>query len=138
MVAGLLEEDSQGVLYDLRRDPIKLSQIRSASLSSGPFGLTTMHGIVGSPDWWAAVEIGQIKIETFVGVVRRVDGGPMGDSAIARIEGGGETKSWAIWEGFDPGLVGRMVEIRYANVPPRNPPDPGFVVDLILQIKMVD
>ena len=136
MVTGLLEEGSLGVVYDIRQDSILLSQMRTASLSTGPFGLSTVHGIVGSPDWWTAVEAGRVKVETFVGVIRRVDGGPMGDSAIVRIEGGGETRSWTAWEGFGPSLIGKKVEVRYANVPPRNPPEPDFVVDLILQIRM--
>ena len=136
MPEGLLKAGSIGVVYDIRQDSIKLSQMRSASLSSGPFGLSTIHGIVGSPDWWNAVEAGRVKVVQFVGVIRHVDGGPMGDSTIVRIEGNGETKSWTAWEGFDRSLIGKRVEIHYANVPPKNPPEPNFVIDLILQIRV--
>jgi hypothetical protein len=138
MAAQPSELDSSNVLYDIRQDAIKLSQIRAASLSTGQFGLTTAHGIVGSPEWWKAVDAGRIKVETFVGVIRRLDGGPMGDSAIVRIEGDGETKSWTAWEGFNRSLIGKRIEIRYACVPPKNPPKPDFVVHLILEIRAIE
>jgi hypothetical protein len=84
------------------------------------------------------VNAGRIKVETFVGVIRRLDGGPMGDSAIVRIDGGGEVKSWTAWEGFNRSLIGKRIEIRYACVPPKNPPKPDFVVHLILEIRAIE
>lgn len=138
MVAQPLEFESSSVLYDIRRDAIKLSQIRAASLSTGQFGLTTSHGIVGSPEWWKALDAGGIKVETFVGVIRQLDGGPMGDSSIVRIDGDAEVKSWTAWEGFDRSLIGKRIEIRYACVPPKHPPRPDFVVHLILEIRAIE
>jgi hypothetical protein len=138
MDSKLLEVGSLNVAYDLRQDANKLSQIRVASLSSGPFGLSTVNGIVGSPEWWGAIEAGIVKIESFVGVIRRVDGGPMGDSAIVRIESGGDTRSWMMWEGFTKALLGKRAAVYYALIPPKNPPQPDFVVDLILQVQILE
>ena len=61
----------------------------------------------------------------------------MGDSAIVRIEGNGEIRSWTAWEGFDSNLIGKQVDILYVNVPPKHPPKPDFVVDLLLQVRVV-
>jgi hypothetical protein len=135
MNEGLLEPESPGVLYDIRKDTVLLAQIAEASLSAGPLGLAIEHGVVGSPAWWAAVRAGHVNIVTFVGTVVRVDGGPMGDAAIVRVKGDGETKSWLRWEGFQPNLVGQAVEVCYAAVRPKHPPRAGFLVELILQVR---
>ena len=133
----LLDPASRDVLYDIRNDAVLLAQIQEASLSPGPLGLTTENGVVGSPEWWVALKEGRIKKMEFVGVILRVDGGPMGDSAIMRIKGKSETKSWVTWEGFQSELIGSSVEICYALVRPKHPPFPDFVVELILQVRPV-
>src|SRR5437868_117538 len=135
MIEGLLEPDSPGVLYDIRNDAVLLVQISDASLSPGRLGLAIEHGVVGSPAWWTAIQEGRIALMKFVGVIRRVDGGPMGDSAILRIEGKGGTKSWVPWAGFHPDLIGKPIEVCYVRVPPKHPPRPGFLVELILQVR---
>jgi hypothetical protein len=137
MIEGLLEPNSPGVLYDIRKDSVLLAQISEASLSAGRLGLAIENGVVGSPAWWAAMQAGQITILKFVGVIRRVDGGPMGDSAIVRIEGNGDTKSWVPWVGFQLDLIGKNVEVCYVRVPPKYSPRPGFVVELILQVQVM-
>jgi hypothetical protein len=134
----MLSPDSLGVVYDMRQDKTLLAQMRKASLSTGQLGLTVEYGIVGSSEWWSVVESGKIKIETFIGCIRRVDGGPMGDSATVRIEGNGETKSWMAWEGFNSTLIGKKVDVRYIDVPPKHPPKPGFVVHLLLQVRVIE
>src|SRR5688500_6001811 len=107
------EPDSPGVVYDLRRDTVLLSQIREGSLSDGDLGLAVEAGIVvGSAAWWAAVQSARVRVERFIGVIRGVDCGPMGDSLIVRIDGGRTTRSWMAWEGFDQSLVGKRVDIR--------------------------
>lgn len=138
MIEGLQEPESSGVVYDLRQDAELLAQIAEASLSSGGFGLAFEHGIVGSSDWWAAVWAGHVQLSKFVGRIRRVDGGPMGDSAIVRIEGDGETKSWVPWEGFHRDLLGALIEVSYVRVRPKHPPRPGFLVELIVQVRLLD
>jgi hypothetical protein len=138
MIEGLLEPDSPSVLYDMRHDAVLLAQISEASLSAGRLGLAIEHGVVASPPWWAAIQAGRIALMRFVGVIRRVDGGPMGDSAIVRIDGKGETKSWVPWAGFHSDLIGKSIEVYYVRVLPKYPPRPGFLVELILQVRVME
>jgi hypothetical protein len=135
MIEGLQEPNSAGVLYDIRTDSLLLAQIAKASQSTGQLGLAVEHGVVGTAPWWEAVQRKDIAILTFVGVIRRVDGGPMGDSAIVRIEGNAQTKSWVPWDGFQSTDIGKAIEIAYVRVPPKHPPRPGFMVELILQVR---
>ena len=138
MVTGLLAFDSPSVLYDIRKDSILLGQIRNASLSAGHFGLTTADGIVGSPEWWMAVARGDIKVEMFTGMIASVDGGPMGDSAIVRVQGDHELRSWTAWDGFDSRLIGKRIGLLYACVRPKNPPTSDYFVYLPLQIREIE
>jgi hypothetical protein len=138
MIETLFNIDTPGIIYDLRRDKAKLNRIRKASLSTGQLGLTIENGIVGSPEWWSVIESGRIKVEKFIGFIRDLDRGPMGDSAIVRIEGNNETKGWIAWEEFNSNLIGKKVDIRYVDVPPKHPPKPGFTVDLLLQVRVIE
>lgn len=137
MTVVLPGPETSGVVYDLRRDHTLLEQIRNASLSSGNLGASMENGIVGSAEWWAAVDSGKVLIEPFTGTILRVDCGPMGDSAIIRIQGEEELKSWMAWEGFEDSLVGKQVDIRYARVPPKRPIRPGFVINLLVQVRVL-
>ena len=84
-----------------------------------------------------AVESGKVPVNVFEGVILRVDRGPMGDSAIVRVQGGREMKSWAAWKGFQPSLVGQHVEARYVKIAPKKPPMPGYLVDLLVEVRVV-
>ena len=95
------------------------------------------NGIVGSAEWWSAVDSRKVQIETFIGTILCVDGGPMGDSAIVRIQGESEIKSWLAWEGFDDSLIGQRVDIRYARVPPKVFFKPDFQIDVLLQVRIL-
>lgn len=127
------------VVYDIRNDSEALSDIATASLSQGRLGLVMTHGIVGSTQWWDEVQSGHVEVFTFVGVILRVDGGPMGDSAIVRIEGSsGEIMSWVAWNGFKADLIGQTVKVVYSPVDPKFPPRPGFVVKVLLQVQIIN
>ena len=65
----ILKVDAPNVVYDIRNDPVMLSDIAPASLSRGPLGLAMEHGIVGSPEWWTALRIGQVEVRTFLGII---------------------------------------------------------------------
>ena len=139
MYEDMHDPNAPTVVYDIRNDSEALSDIASASLSKGRLGLVMTHGIVGSTHWWDEVKNGRVEILAFVGVILRVDGGPMGDSAIVRIEGSsGEMMSWVAWNGFDADLIGRTVKAVYTPVAPKFPPRPGFVVEVLLQVQIVD
>ncbi|HZK80826.1 MAG TPA: hypothetical protein VFC46_07160 [Humisphaera sp.] len=125
------------VVYDIRQDTELLVQMRQATLSRGDLGLSGENGIVGSPQWWTAVERGDVPIKVFEGTILRVDGGPMGDSCLVRIQGTHEMKSWTAWKGFAPSLIGQRVEIRYAEVAPKKPPTPGYLVDLLVEVRVL-
>ena len=138
MIKELLQPDSSGVVYDIRRDTVGVEKMRNASLSDGPWGLATNHGIIGSDAWWSALETGQIKIETFVGVIRVIAGGMKGDTLEVHIEAAGEKQRWVAWRGFDATLDGKKVCIRYVQMHPKKPfpSRPNFLVPVLLQVEL--
>jgi hypothetical protein len=139
MINDLLQPDSPRVVYDIRHDSVGLELKRNASLSDGPGGVELNHGLVGSPEWWLAIESGQIKLEAFVGTIRAVAGGIMGDTLNVHIEGADEKQRWVAWRGFDPTLHGKRVCTRYVRMLPKTPlaSRPDFMIRVLLQVELI-
>jgi hypothetical protein len=140
MINDLLQPDSPRVVYDIRRDSVGLEIMQKASLSDGPWGVATNYGVVGSDEWWSAIESGQLKLEAFVGIIRAVAGGMRGDTLKVHIEGADEKQRWVAWRGFDPTLDGRKVCTRYVRMLPKRPlaSKPDFVIRILLQVELLD
>jgi hypothetical protein len=140
MMSGFLQPDSPRVAYDIRRDSVGLELMRKASLSDGPWGVELNHGLVGSPEWWSAIESEQLKLESFTGTIRVVAGGMMGDTLNVHIEGTNEKQRWVAWRGFDPTLDGKKVCTRYVRMSPKQPfaSKPDFLIPVLLQVELLD
>jgi hypothetical protein len=138
MMGQMLAEKSPRVLYDIREDVSHLEKMRKASTSKGPWGVAIPHGVVGSPEWWSAVESGQIKLETFVGTISSTDNGPMGDTLEVHIKGPEGVQSWIAWKGFEIALVGTKVCTHYVRLAPKNPSTDSRLIPVLLQVESVD
>lgn len=139
MLNDLLQLDSPRLVYDIRRDNVSLELMQKASLSDGPMGITMDYGLVGSQKWWSAIESEHIKLEVFVGTIRVVAGGIMGDTLKVHIEGMDETKKWVAWRGFDSALDGKRVCIRYVRMSPKRPlkSRPDFQTQVLVQVELL-
>ncbi len=140
MTNDLLQPDSPCVVYDIRRDNVKLELMQKASLSDGPMGITMDYGLIDSPKWWSAIESGQIKLETFVGILRAVAGGMHGDTLNVHIEGMDAKQRWVAWRGFNSTLDGKKVCTRYVRMSPKRPltSRPDFQTQVLLQVELLD
>jgi hypothetical protein len=140
MTHQLLEPNSPRVSYDIRRDLVEMELMCKASLSDGPWGVDLNHGLVGSDEWWSAIKSGQIRMETFVGIVRMVDGGMMGDTLEVHIEGEKGKQQWVAWRGFDPTLNGKKICTRYVSMSPKRSSTfrPDFLLRVLLQVELLD
>ena len=136
MTAPLISTDAPGLMYDIRKDKVLLNQIQNASLSQGNLGLTTEHGVVGTESWWAALHARKIEVVRFDGIIQ-LDKVPMRDSFVLRVQGVNEVKSWMPWSGFQMQDVGKHIEVIYAKIPPKVQVRPGFLVNLVLQVRRI-
>ncbi|MGA2605316.1 MAG: hypothetical protein ABSG14_13915 [Verrucomicrobiia bacterium] len=137
MISELAPLDSPRVVYDIRRDAEGLKLKQEASLASGWGGLEITHGLIGTPEWWSAVEAGKFKVETFVGVLRSA---AAGDVLHVHIEGESGAQRWMAWRGFDRALDGKKVRTVYVRMAPRHPltTQPDFRARVLLQVEMVE
>ena len=138
MTGQMLAEKSPHILYDIRDDVSLLEKARKASMSKGPWGVAIPHGFVGSPEWWSALESGQIKLETFVGTISSTDYGPMGDTLEVHIKGPEGVQSWIAWKGFELALVGTKVRTHYVRLAPKNPSTDSRPIPVLLQVEAMD
>lgn len=66
-------------IYSLRADPEPIKHMQNASLSKGTAGLKITHGLIGSPEWWQAIESGALQVHKLRGKISRFWPGHHGD-----------------------------------------------------------
>jgi hypothetical protein len=137
MIKELAPLDSPRVVYDIRRDAEGLKLKQEASLAGGWGGLEITYGLIGTPEWWSAVEAGKFTVETFVGVLRSA---AAGNQLHAHIEGASGAQRWMAWRGFDRALEGKKVRTVYVRMAPVHPltTQPDFKARVLLQVEIVD
>ena len=137
MINELAPVDSQRVVYDIRRDAEGLKLKQEASVEGGWGGLEITHGLIGTPEWWSAVEAGKFKVETFDGVVRSA---AAGNQLHVHIEGEQGAQRWMAWRGFDRALEGKKVRSVYVRMAPVHPltTQPDFRARVLLQVELVE
>jgi hypothetical protein len=60
------------VTYRLRDDLDTLVSMQRASQSDSTLGLMMTHGLIGSAEWWSAVETGRLPVVSERGEIQRV------------------------------------------------------------------
>ena len=136
----LLPPDSTRVVYDIRRDAEGLHILQQGALSDGPGGVELKHGLIGSDEWWFAIESGTLKMETFTGVIRGVEGGMKGDTLNVHIDGPTEKQRWIAWRGFNSSINGKTVCTRFVRMLPKTPiiSKPNFTIRVLIQVEVLD
>ena len=137
MINELAPVDSHLVVYYIRRDSEGLKLKHEASVAGGWGGLEITHGLIGTPEWWSAVEAGKFKVETFDGVVRSA---AAGNQLHVHIEGEQGAQRWMAWRGFDRALEGKKVRTVYVRMAPVHPltTQPDFRARVLLQVELVE
>jgi hypothetical protein len=56
-------------IYQLRDDAEAIACMQRGSLDTSPIGLRITHGLIGSVEWWHAIDVGALPAQTIVGTV---------------------------------------------------------------------
>ena len=67
-------------VYDFASDRQRIDTMQKATLGPTDFGVSPKPALVGSPEWWRAIEQGQLPRIEIEGKISRVYWGSMGDS----------------------------------------------------------
>lgn len=126
------------VLYDFRKDSNRIRALQDATLNT-EYGLKATHGLVGSSEWWQAIDQGELALERFVGEVVQETNGPMGDwpSLIIR-DCHGRTKTTTLHISPPSGLVGKKLILEYVEQQAKRPPFDGYKNELIIRLLIDD
>jgi hypothetical protein len=108
-------------IYQLRDDAEATASMQRGSLDTGPIGLRITHGLIGSAEWWHAIEVGALPVETVVGTVSGFWPGQYrtGPAEFEIVESGGRKSHWMC--GLEPipaeqaYRVGRLVRVQYVH-----------------------
>ncbi len=104
-------------IYDLRNDKEFVKGVQTASLHASDYGLQTgLYGVLGSDDWWKAIEKGDIPIKIQEGILSRLEGYHKAIDPMERffIKSADKETEWLIpgnrWDDY---VVGRRMLLHY-------------------------
>jgi hypothetical protein len=63
-------KSNMDIVYRLRNDISALKGMQDASLHHDFLGLRITHGLIGTEEWWKAIESGVLELHTVRGVIR--------------------------------------------------------------------
>jgi len=100
-------------VYNLRNDSVHIAQVQKATLTTEESGLAPGHGLFGSPEWWKAIDEGEIPTITIHGHIARTYMGSMNDWPEVEVEANGNKTQWTRYGADSLYEVGRPIEIKY-------------------------
>jgi hypothetical protein len=127
--------------YQLRKDKKSIKNIQDATLSTQDYGIFPEHGLLGSKDWWKAIEYGKIELITYRGTIKRTFMSGHNDYPIMETEDeSGSTKTWAR-DTNSPKLdkkyvPGAKIEIDYVLGRHRKLGRPGKETEVVIEIRV--
>jgi FtsP/CotA-like multicopper oxidase with cupredoxin domain len=130
------------LVYRLRDDLERIAAIQNATLTTKEFGIEPTHGLLGSKQWWAAIEIGSLPLRILRGSIARTYMASMNDwPEFEVVTTDGQTSKWTreanSREQAARYEAGRQVEIDY--IIQRHRPaswDGGGETEIILEIRV--
>jgi hypothetical protein len=100
-------------IYDLREDTRAIETIQDATLNTEDYGVVSDHGLLGSDEWWAAIERGDLPVHTVEGVISDVYESGHNDFPQFEVDDGTRKTDW-VREGDDSYyVIGAPVRIEY-------------------------
>lgn len=66
-------------MYRLRDDTERIKSIQKTTLETADYGVVPEPALLGSSDWWQAIDEGRLPLQTAQGTITRVFWGSMGD-----------------------------------------------------------
>jgi hypothetical protein len=117
VAAGLVRRPSLTAMewvkvYDLSQDQAHIHAVQQASLDEGPFGLKQEPALFGSPEWWEAIERGDVARRWIEGVIEAPIWTGMNDFPEVVIrEDSGAVSHWVRWGDVTQYAKGRRIRL---------------------------
>ena len=113
-------------VYLLADDAVRIGNIQKATLGTADYGLALDHGLLGSNDWWNAIERDTLPLHTDYGTVSCVTMTGMGDYPSFKIlADDGTVTDWLTREAAPRKdqlyQIGLRVIHKYVDMRPKNP-----------------
>jgi hypothetical protein len=102
-------------IYSFEQDQTRIDAMRKASLSATDFGVSSLPALVGTPEWWRAIQDGSLSRMIVSGTISRVYWGSMGDWPECEVTSDDGSKSTWTREGditrYVEGLQMRIIYV---------------------------
>lgn len=81
--------------YDFAEDPDQIRAMQQATLGPSDAGVSASPALVGSPEWWRAIDSGSLPLRILEGAITRVYWASMGDwPELELTSDAGEKSTW--------------------------------------------
>jgi hypothetical protein len=111
-VCGTLLRMEWVKIYDLANDQQYVTLAQRATLEA-PGGLAPEPALLGSSEWWNAVERGELESHWVVGTIRRPMWASMNDFPVVEVEESDGVSSWERFGDVTQYSKGRGIRIRW-------------------------
>ena len=105
--------------YDLRQDSQRVSAVQNATMTTDRYGIVPEHGLLGSEEWWQAIESGLIQVNRLEGTVSRVYMSGHNDFPEFEVDDGNSKTRWERYGKESEYLEGQHVVIEYVQTKSR-------------------
>ncbi len=127
-------------VYDFALDEKRIQAMQDATLGRREFGVSAKPALVGTPDWWRAVEDGRLPRTEIEGTIARVYWGSMADWPEFEIVAADGSRSRWTREGdvsrYVEGLRVRLAYTRQAWKKPKPSTGLGTESKIVLRIDL--
>ena len=106
-------------VYDLREDRRIIELIQDATLNTEDYGILSDHGLVGSDDWWRAIERGELPVHSVEGIITNVYMAGHNDWPEFEVDGGNGKIQWERLGDDSEYVVGKPVRVEYVAARPK-------------------
>lgn len=127
-------------VYDFASDERMIAAMQAASLGPSDFGVATKPAVVGTPEWWLAIEQGRLPKHVLEGKIAAVYWASMGDwPEFELVAPGGVSSRWTREGDVSRYVEGLRVRVSWTLHPWKRPkPSTGLGAEsrITLQIEL--
>jgi hypothetical protein len=128
-------------VYSFEQDKARVAAMQKASRGSTDFGVSMSPALVGTPEWWRAIQDGTLARTVITGTISRVYWGSMGDWPECEVTADDGTKTTWTREGDLTRYVkGLRARITFVQHPWKVPDQPGLgaASQIVLTVEIED
>lgn len=119
-------------VYNIHKDPGNIEMLRRATEENGGYGFHPVPYLIGTEEWWDAVNAGEVPRKVVNGMVSSVCWGAMGDYPSFTVTGDGDSCTSRRFGDVTRYVIGLKARVTLLRMKARHPDAKDSIVESIL------